>query len=89
MIFLTSSQALLSVMTLDFFPQGVINNFSSVFNIEDNSGLIQHFQEIIDTVNAGVKTIVDDCPNFIPLGIDDHIPHKLINVSGLQDLKGM
>ena len=83
-MFLTSSQALSSVITLNSFPQAVVDNFSSVFNIDDDSGLIQHFQEIIDTVEAGVKTMVDEDSKFTPLSNGN-----MINALGLQELKGM
>ncbi|CAI2162136.1 5761_t:CDS:10 [Funneliformis geosporum] len=77
----------LSVMTSNIFPHGVSDILSSIFNISDHFELMQHFQEIIDTVDIGVKTMFDDDPEFAPLSNEAHIPHKMINASGLRGLK--
>ncbi len=73
-------------MTSNVFPQDIL---SSIFNIADNSNLVQHFQEIIDTVNIGVKTMADENPDFVPLNKEVHIPHQIINASGLRELKSI
>ena len=77
-------------MTSNVISQTVSDILSAVFNISDNSDLTQYFQEIIDTVDIGVKTITDDEPNFIPLDDGNQsVPHKMINASGLHKLKSM
>ncbi|CAG8512504.1 11313_t:CDS:10 [Funneliformis caledonium] len=80
-------QTLACVMTINDFPYGVANVLMSVFNISDNSDLMKHFQEIIDTVNIGIETIVDENPDFIPLNKSVDIPHQMINNSGLRELE--
>ncbi|CAB4383219.1 unnamed protein product [Rhizophagus irregularis] len=60
---------------------------STIFNLADNSDIMQHIQEIIDTTDSGVKTICDQLPNFNPLSNESNIPYKMINESGLRELK--
>ncbi|PKK71071.1 hypothetical protein RhiirC2_440559 [Rhizophagus irregularis] len=62
---------------------------STIFNLADNSDIMQHIQEIIDTTDSGVKTICDQLPNFNPLSNESNIPYKMINESGLRELKSM
>ncbi len=76
-------------MTSNIFPQGVADILSSVFNIADNSDLMQYFQEVIDTVDISVNNMIDEDPTFIPLSKDANIPHQMINASGLRQLKSM
>jgi hypothetical protein len=76
-------------MTSNLFPNGVADFLSTIFNLADNSDFMQHIQEIIDTVDNGVKTICDKRPDFNPLNNEGDIPYKMINESGLRELKSM
>ncbi|CAI2162134.1 5760_t:CDS:10 [Funneliformis geosporum] len=78
----------IGVMTLNAFPQVVTDILSSIFNITESSDVMKYFQEIIDTIDIGVKTMTDENPDFIPLNQEEvHIPHQMINASGLHMLK--
>jgi hypothetical protein len=70
------------------FPNGVADILSTIFNA-DNSDFMQHIQEIIDTVDSGIKTITDDLPKFTPLNKERDIPYQIINDTGLRELKSM
>ena len=74
--------------TSNIFPQGIADILSSVFNIPNNYNpdLIKYIQEIIDTVDIGAATIVDETPDFIPLDKDKY---SVINDAGLRGLKSM
>lgn len=76
-------------MTSDIFPQGVAEIFSSVFSVKDNSDLMHYFQEIMDTVDIGVKTMIDEDPTFLPLSDETYTSHQMINASGLRELESM
>jgi hypothetical protein len=76
-------------MTSNIFPQGVADILSTVFNLVDNQDFMQHFQEIIDTVNIGARTIADEHPDFIPLSTECDVPYQTINSTGLRELKSM
>ncbi|CAG8454737.1 19577_t:CDS:10 [Rhizophagus irregularis] len=75
------------IMASNLFADGVADFLSTIFNLADNSDIIQHIQEIIDTVDSGVKTICDELPNFNPLNNESNTPYKIINESGLRELK--
>ncbi|PKC55367.1 kinase-like protein [Rhizophagus irregularis] len=77
------------IMASNLFADGVADFLSTIFNLADNSDIIQHIQEIIDTVDSGVKTICDELPNFNPLNNESNTPYKIINESGLRELKSM
>ena len=70
------------------FPQSIAEILSSIFNINNdfNPDLMKFFQEIIDTIDIGVNTIVDETPDFIPL---DKGRYSVINEAGFQELKSM
>ncbi|RIA81589.1 hypothetical protein C1645_550331 [Glomus cerebriforme] len=73
-------------MTSNIFPHGVSEILSSVFNTTDNSDLMQYFLEMIDTVDVGVKTMIDEDPTFLPLSEEMYTPHRMINATGLREL---
>ncbi|GBC50222.2 uncharacterized protein OCT59_017269 [Rhizophagus irregularis] len=75
------------IMTSNLLPNGVADFLSTIFNLADNSDFMQHIQEIINTVDSGVKTICDKRPDFNPLNNEGVIPYKMINESGLRELK--
>jgi len=79
----------MKVTNSNIFPQGIADILSSVFNIVDNSDLMQYFQEIIDTVDICVRNMTDEDPDFIPLSKEDNIPYQTINAFGLRELKSM
>jgi hypothetical protein len=81
-----------TIMSLNILPQGVTDILSSVFNISDNSDLMQYFQEIMDTVDIGVKTMIDEDPTFLPLSDEmftSQTSHRMINATGLRQLESM
>ncbi|PKY43390.1 hypothetical protein RhiirA4_457363, partial [Rhizophagus irregularis] len=75
------------IMASNLFTDGVADFLSTIFNLTDNSDIMQHIQEIINTVDIGVKTICDELPKFNPLNDESNIPYKIINESGLRELK--
>ncbi|CAI2181887.1 15034_t:CDS:10, partial [Funneliformis geosporum] len=81
-------QKLMCELKPNDFPPDVANILTSIFNISGNSDLMKYFQEIIDIVDVGIKTIIDENPDFIPLNKEVYIPHQMINNSGLRELKG-
>ncbi|CAB4410036.1 unnamed protein product [Rhizophagus irregularis] len=44
-------------------------------------------EEIIDTVDIGVKTMPDEDPDFVPLSNEIHSHYRMINASGLHQLE--
>ena len=74
--------------TQNIFPDGIADILSSVCNIPNNYNpvLVKYIQEIIDTIDIGVTTIVDETPDFVPL---DKGHYSVINDAGLQGLKSM
>lgn len=79
----------MGIMISNIFPQSVTEILSSVFNISDDSDYMQHIQEIIDTVDIGVKTITDEDPTFLPLNKERDIPYQMINSVGLRELESI
>ncbi|CAB4480096.1 unnamed protein product [Rhizophagus irregularis] len=81
--------SVLRALTSNVFPESVAHILTSVFNINNsyNLDLIQYFQEIIDTVDIGVKTMPDEDPDFVPLSNEIHSHYRMINASGLHQLE--
>jgi hypothetical protein len=79
----------MKIATSNIFPDGIAEVLSSVFSIPNNynPALVKYIQEIIDTVDIGVGTIVDETPDFVPL--DNGSSYSVINETGLQGLKSM
>ncbi|CAG8476122.1 17633_t:CDS:10 [Funneliformis caledonium] len=76
----------LCLQTLSVFQKVVASNLSSIFNTS-NTDITQYFQEIIDTIDIGVRTVTDENPDFIPLNDDKSNPYLTINAIGLRELK--
>ena len=73
-------------MTSTVFPKVVSEILAAIFDISDDSDLIQYIQEIIDTVDTGVMKVMDEDPDFNPLSGE---AYKMINASGLRQLKSI
>jgi hypothetical protein len=72
------------------FPDSIAKILLEVFNMtDDNPNFMQHIQEIIDTIDIGVKTIKDEYLEFNPLSKERDIPYQMINDTGLRELKSM
>ncbi|RIA85187.1 hypothetical protein C1645_831146 [Glomus cerebriforme] len=84
---LRALSGILGTVTSNMFPNGIADILSAIFNLTDNSDFMQYFQEIIDTVDIGVRTIIDECPDFKPLSSERNIPCKMINSTGLRELE--